>query len=186
MEHPTTNTLFYGMLLTVASGIFYMGCYTEDTETHTMLLGEKVIGREVLVNALVGVVLWHPQVAYTCIQKYLQHEWPFVQWLTPRVFVEFHLLEETLWRDILTVLFKNWKQTHQDGKTPTFMWIRLAWRCLNPLFPPREFDFILHCHWPFDGHSRSGNSSGQDITIWCLKMNRWKLFSGTKPTPWGH
>ena len=64
MEHPTTNTLFYGMLLTVASEIFYMGCYTEDTGTHTMLLGEKVIGREVLVNALVGVVLWHPQVAY--------------------------------------------------------------------------------------------------------------------------
>ena len=48
-------------------------------------MGDKIKGWADSVEILSGVSRKHPQSAYVGLQKSLQQEWAFVQWVTPGI-----------------------------------------------------------------------------------------------------
>ena len=52
------------------------------------------------------MVLLHLQLAYTVMQKSLEHEWSFVQSVTPRAGVEFTLISDALQRYFLPLMLQ--------------------------------------------------------------------------------
>ena len=54
-----------------------------------------------LVDTLDGVARRNPQNAYTGLQKSLQHEWAFMQRVTPVIGVAFQAVEDELWDTFL-------------------------------------------------------------------------------------
>ena len=59
-------------------------------------MAEKVQGWVESVKTLAGVARNHPQSAYAGLQKSLQHEWAFVQRVTPGIRDSFRPVEEAL------------------------------------------------------------------------------------------
>ena len=54
-----------------------------------------------------GVTKKHFQYTYAGLQKSLQHEWAFVQWVTPRIRNAFGPVEQALWETFIPALFQG-------------------------------------------------------------------------------
>ena len=71
------------------------------------MLAEKVQGWVELVKTLSGVACNHLQSAYAGLQKSLQQEWAFMQWVTPGIGDAFGPVEEVLEETFLPDLFQG-------------------------------------------------------------------------------
>ena len=70
-------------------------------------MGEKIEGWWDLVATLAGVAHQHPQIAYAGLQKSLQHEWAFVQCVTPGIGMAFQAVEDELRETFFPDLFQG-------------------------------------------------------------------------------
>ena len=68
---------------------------------------EKVEGWAGSVRILAGVARKHPQSAYAGLQKSLQQEWAFVQWVNPGISDAFGPVEEEIAKAFLPALFEG-------------------------------------------------------------------------------
>ena len=59
------------------------------------------------VRTLVGVAYKHPQSTFAGLQKSLQYEWEFMQWVTSGIRDAFGPVEEALWETFLLTLFQG-------------------------------------------------------------------------------
>ena len=68
---------------------------------------EKVEGWADSVRTLSRVARKHPQSAYAGLQKSLQQEWAFVQWVNPGISDAFGPVEEEIAKAFLPALFEG-------------------------------------------------------------------------------
>ena len=76
---------FKGLGIKVVTGHHYLGVYIEDKEAEGRWLAEKIKRWTESVEILSGVSRKHPHSAYAELQKSLQQEWSFLQWVTPGI-----------------------------------------------------------------------------------------------------
>ena len=74
---------FWGLGIRVATGHRYLGGYIGYREAEGSWLEAKIKGWTEFVAILIGVARNHPHSAYAGLQKSLQQEWEFFQWVTP-------------------------------------------------------------------------------------------------------
>ena len=61
----------------------------------------------ILISNQSGVARKHPQSAYVGLQKSLQHNWAFLQWITPGIGYAFGPVEQALWETFIPALFQG-------------------------------------------------------------------------------
>ena len=69
----------------VVTGSLHLGIFIGKRETEDQCIKAKVEGWAKSVRTLAGVARKHPQSAYAGLQKSLQHEWAFMQPVTPGI-----------------------------------------------------------------------------------------------------
>ena len=74
-------------------------------------MAAKIKGWTESVSILSGVAPKHPQSAYAGLQKSLQQEWAFVQWVTPGVGDSFGYVETALKETFVPALFKGMRES---------------------------------------------------------------------------
>ena len=73
----------------IVTGSRYLGGFVGSKAAQDHWLGEKVEDWRDSVDTLADVALWHPQTAYVGLQKSLQKECSFVQYVTPGIGMDF-------------------------------------------------------------------------------------------------
>ena len=89
----------------VVTGSRYLGGFIGGRVTEDQWIKAKVEGWAEWVKTLAGVARKHPQSAYAGLQKSLQQEWAFVQWVTPGISNAFGPVEEEITKAFLPALF---------------------------------------------------------------------------------
>ena len=84
-EHnvPRATEYFRGMGMKIVTGSRYLGGFVGERGTERKWVKTKVEGWAESVKMFTGVAHKHPQSVYAGLQKSLQQEWAFVQWVTP-------------------------------------------------------------------------------------------------------
>ena len=95
---------FLGMGLHIVTGSWYLGCFIVNEAAEKIWLAVKVEGLADSVGNLAGVSRKHPQYAYAGLQKSLQHEWAFVQRVTPGIGDAFGPVDRSLRKTFLLSL----------------------------------------------------------------------------------
>ena len=95
------------MEIKMVNGSRYLGGVIGDRDADTMWLHEKVQRWEELVRTLSRVARNQPQSAYSGLQKSLQQEWAFVQWVTPNIGNAFITVEKYLHESFMKDLFRG-------------------------------------------------------------------------------
>ena len=75
----------HSMGMKIVTGSQYLGGFVIYRAAEDSWLAEKVQGWTELVKTLSGFAHNNPQSAYSGLQKSLQHEWAFVQRVTPGI-----------------------------------------------------------------------------------------------------
>ena len=104
---PRANAFFRGMGVKVVTGSRYLGGYIGEREAEAAWVQGKVEGWADSVRTLAGVARKHLQSAYAGLQKSLQKEWAFVQWVTSSIGYTFGPVDKFLWETFLTALFEG-------------------------------------------------------------------------------
>ena len=98
---------FRRMGLPVLTVIWYLEGFKSDGATEKIFLAGKVEGWAESVGNLAGISCKHLHSDYDGLQKSLQKEWAFVQWVTSSIGYAFGPVEKLLWETFLTALFEG-------------------------------------------------------------------------------
>ena len=99
--------LFQGIGIQVVTGHRYLGEFKGDGEAEKRWLADKITRWAESVETLAGVSRKHPQSAYAGLQKSLQKEWAFVQWITLGIGDAFSPVEKALRETLVPDLFEG-------------------------------------------------------------------------------
>ena len=91
----------------IVTGSQYLGGFVGDRAAKDSWLAEKVHGWTESVKTLSGVTRKHPQSTYAGLQKSLQQEWTFLQWVTPGIGDDFGLVAQALRETFILALFQG-------------------------------------------------------------------------------
>ena len=86
---PQAEALFQGYAIQIVTGSRYLRGLVGSKAAQDSWLGYKVERWQNIVATLDGVAQWHPQTAYSFLQKTLQQEWAFVKRVTPDIGMAF-------------------------------------------------------------------------------------------------
>ena len=106
------------MGLLVMTGSRYLGAFIKNGAAEKRWLAGKVEGWAESVGNLGGVACKHLQSAYSRLQKSLQQEWSFVQWVTPGIVYAFGPAEKALRETFCRISSPDWERGHQGEGSP--------------------------------------------------------------------
>ena len=101
---------FWGLGIRVVTGHRYLGGYIGDREAEGSWLEAKIKGWTESVAILAGVARNYPQSDYAVLQKSLQKEWEFMQWVTPGVGNSFGPVDTALKETLVSALFEGLRE----------------------------------------------------------------------------
>ena len=104
---PRAEEFFRGVGGVIVTGSRYLWGFFGDGAAEDSWLADKVQIWADSVKTLAGLARKYPQLAYVVLQRSLQQEWAFVQWVAPGIGDAFGLAEEALRKTFLTVLFRG-------------------------------------------------------------------------------
>ena len=104
---PRATEYFRGIGMKIVTGGHYLGGFVGERGTERQWVKTKVEGRAESVKMFTGVAHKHPQSVYAGLQKSLQQEWAFVQWVTPGTGDQFGPVEEEIANAFLPALFEG-------------------------------------------------------------------------------
>ena len=119
------EAFFHGYGFQIVTGSHYLWGFVGTRAEKDCWLGEKAEGWGDSVATLAGVARWHPQTAYTGLQKFLHQEWAFVQRVTPDIGMEFQVAEDAL-RGIFLLHFFQGATKHIPGRAITGLPVKQA------------------------------------------------------------
>ena len=102
---PHAKQYFKNYGFKISHGKRFLGGYIGSSEEREKYITDKILGWETAISDISKVAHTFPQSAYTALSKSLQHEWSYLQRVTPQVSDTFQRLDQRLRNTFLPSLF---------------------------------------------------------------------------------